>query len=197
MKSFKTVEEYIAGNDQWQDALIKLREIMLSTEMEETVKWGVPVYTVNGKNIVGLAAFKNYAGIWFYQGTFLKDEKKKLINAQEGKTKALRQWRFKSIKEIDVDLIKSYVFEAIENQKLGKEIKPTKNKKVVIPEVLQNALLQIEALHEQFNNLSPACKREYAEYIIDAKKEDTKLRRIEKIIPMIMDNVGLNDKYKK
>ena len=126
MESFKTVDDYIASSGQWQNALIKLREIMLSTALAETVKWGVPVYTFAGKNIVGLAAFKSYVGIWFHQGAFLKDGKKKLINAQEGKTTALRQWRFNSIEEIDVDLIKAYVFEAIENQKLGKEITPAK-----------------------------------------------------------------------
>jgi len=197
MKSFKTVEDYISSSNQWQNALVKLRDILLSTELEETVKWGVPVYTLAGKNIVGLAAFKSYVGIWFYQGTFLKDEKKKLINAQEGKTKALRQWRFNSIEEIDEDLVKAYVFEAIENQKQGKELKPARKKPVVIPPELENALNQNEALKLQFNDLSPSCKREYAEYITEAKREDTKLRRIDKIIPMIMEKAGLNDKYKK
>ena len=197
MKRFKTVDDYIASNTQWQDALEKLREIMLSMEMDETVKWGSPVYTINGKNVVGLAAFKNYVGIWFYQGVFLKDEKKKLINAQEGKTKALRQWRFNTIEEIDEDLIKTYVFEAIENQKQGKEIKPSRGKKLLIPPELKNALTENEALQLQFNELSLSCKREYAEYISEAKREETKIRRLEKIIPMIMEKTGLNDKYKK
>ena len=197
MKRFKTVDDYIANSSNWQNALKKLREILLSTEMEETVKWGVPVYTVNGKNVVGLAAFKNYVGIWFYQGVFLKDTKKKLINAQEGKTKALRQWRFNSATEIDEDLVRVYVFEAIDNQKQGKEIKPAKNKELIIPPELSNVLEQNEALKDHFNQLSLSCKREYAEYVSEAKKEATKLRRIEKITPMIMDKIGLNDKYKK
>jgi uncharacterized protein YdeI (YjbR/CyaY-like superfamily) len=68
--------------------------------MTETVKWGVPVYTIEGKNIVGIAGFKAYVGLWFFQGAMLKDKKKKLINAQDGKTKALRQCRLNSVKEI-------------------------------------------------------------------------------------------------
>jgi uncharacterized protein YdeI (YjbR/CyaY-like superfamily) len=192
----KTVDDYIAGA-QWQDALVKLREILLATELEETVKWGSPVYALNGKNIVGLGSFKAYAGLWFFQGSFLKDEKKKLINAQEGKTKGLRQWRFSSTEEIDADLVKAYIFEAIENQKLGKEIKPTRGKELAIPLELENALNQNEALQMTFNELSLSCKREYAEYIAEAKREDTKIRRLEKIIPMIMEKAGLNDKYKK
>jgi uncharacterized protein YdeI (YjbR/CyaY-like superfamily) len=197
MKSEKSIDDYIAKSTQWQDALTKLREVILSTELEETIKWGVPVYTFNGKNIVGIAAFKSYVGIWFYQGVFLTDKQKVLVNAQEGKTKALRQWRFKTGDEIDSDLVKAYILEAINNQKLGKEIKPAKPKKVTIPPELQNALKQNKALQQHFNELSLSCQREYVEYIVEAKREDTKLRRIEKIIPMILEKAGLNDKYKK
>ncbi len=53
MKRYKTPEEYIANNKDWQQSLILLRDILLSTQMTETVKWGVPVYTFLGKNIVG------------------------------------------------------------------------------------------------------------------------------------------------
>ena len=61
----------------------------METELLETIKWGVPVYTLNDKNVLGMGAFKSYVGIWFFQGAFLDDPQKKLINAQEGKTKAL------------------------------------------------------------------------------------------------------------
>jgi len=85
----------------------------------ETVKWSAPVYTVNGKNVLGLGAFKKHFGIWFFNGVFMKDEHKLLVNAQENKTKALRQMRFETIEEIDKNLVLLYVKEAIENQKLG------------------------------------------------------------------------------
>jgi len=71
--------------------------------MTETIKWSAPVYTFEGKNLVGLGAFKSYVGLWFFQGSLLNDKKKKLINAQEGKIKALRQWRFNSVKEIEAE----------------------------------------------------------------------------------------------
>ncbi len=51
-----------------------------------------------------------------------------LINAQEGKTRAMRQWRFGSVDEIDKKLVLEYVQEAIQNQKDGKQIKPEKTK---------------------------------------------------------------------
>ena len=56
--------------------------------------------------MIGIGACKSYSGIWFFNGVFLKDKQKKLINAQEGVTKALRQWRFSSVDEIEPELIK-------------------------------------------------------------------------------------------
>ena len=173
-----------------------LRDILLETELEETVKWGAPCYTLKGKNVVGLTSFKAYTGLWFHQGVFLKDQQKKLINAQEGTTKALRQWRFTSIEDIDVELVKQYVQEAIQNQREGKEIKPVRAKKIDIPEELKSELSQNNVLNEAFRSLTPGKQREYCEHIGSAKQEKTRLNRLEKAIPMILDGVGLNDKYK-
>ena len=91
MQRHKTVDQYISKKRDHKKELTKLRKIIKTTELVETKKWGAPVYTIDGKNIVGIAAFKSYVGLWFFQGTMLKDKKKKLINAQEGITKALRQ----------------------------------------------------------------------------------------------------------
>ncbi|MEH6705022.1 MAG: DUF1801 domain-containing protein, partial [Galbibacter orientalis] len=76
------VEEYIASNVPWKEELSMLRSVINTTEMEETIKWGVPTYTLSNKNIVGIAAFKSYVGLWFHNGALLKDKAKVLINAQ-------------------------------------------------------------------------------------------------------------------
>jgi uncharacterized protein YdeI (YjbR/CyaY-like superfamily) len=89
MKRSQTVEDCIKNAANWTEELRRLGTILAKTEMKETVKWGAPVYELGKKNIVGLGAFKSYVGIWFFQGVFLKDEHDVLINAQEGKTKAL------------------------------------------------------------------------------------------------------------
>jgi len=197
MKKYTSVEDYIESGSKWTKELDTLRGILLKTEFEETLKWSIPVYTINNKNVVGIAGFKDYFGLWFYNGVFLKDEEQVLINAQEGKTKALRQWRFNSIDAIDEQLILKYVKEAIENQKLGKEIKPQRNKKaVIIPNELQKALQANADLKIQFTSFSPSKQREYCDYISSAKREATKQSRLDKIIPMISEGVGLNDKYK-
>ena len=137
MAKVTSVEEYIEQHSDYAEALGLLRNIINTTELEETIKWSAPVYALNGKNVVGLGAFKHHFGIWFFNGVFLKDEQNLLINAQENKTKALRQMRFKSINEIDKAAVLAYVKEAIDNQKLGKEIKPErKTKAVVVPDEL-------------------------------------------------------------
>ena len=145
---------------------------------------------------MGLGAFKNHFGIWFFNGVFLKDEKKLLVNAQE-KTKALRQMRFESINEINENVVLDYIKEAINNQKLGKELKPEKkDKKLLISKELKEVFKQNSEFNEAFNNLTAYKQKEYVEYIDTAKRDATKQSRLEKIIPMILKGTGLNDKYK-
>ena len=117
MKRFKTADEFYEADPNWKEELGALREILLETDLVETVKWGMPVYTLEGKNVVGTGSFKSYFGIWFYQGVFLSDPDGVLVNAQEGKTKAMRQWRMESSAEIDREKILEYVGEAVRNQK--------------------------------------------------------------------------------
>ncbi|MEQ8424828.1 MAG: DUF1801 domain-containing protein, partial [Cyclobacteriaceae bacterium] len=173
MKSYKSVDDFLAGAKQWRQELIQLREILLSTGLTEEVKWGGPIYIHNGKNIAGIAGFKSYVGLWFHQGALLKDEKKKLINAQEGVTKALRQWRFTSQKEIDAKTIKAYVKESIKNLEAGKEIKPAPKKKLTIPKELRSALKKNPKSENAFKALSNFKQREYAEFIQEAAKLET------------------------
>jgi len=197
MKKASSVEEYIETHENFSDALTLLRDIMLSTELEETLKWSAPVYTINGKNVIGLGAFKSHFGVWFYNGVFLKDEHQLLTNAQEGKTKALRQMKFNAIEDVDKTIVLQYVKEAIANQKAGKEIKPDRSKKeTVVPSELQDELDTDAELKSAFEGLTPYKQREYCEHIASAKREATKQNRLEKIIPMILNGIGLHDKYK-
>jgi uncharacterized protein YdeI (YjbR/CyaY-like superfamily) len=196
MKKVSSVEEYIEENSHFGEALSLLRDLINTTELEETLKWNAPVYTLNGKNVVGLGAFKNHFGIWFFNGVFLKDKNNLLEQAQE-KTKGLRQMRFESIDDIDKHAVLAYVTEAIENQKLGKEIKPEKKgKTIVIPKELQIALETNKNFQAAFKALTPGKQREYCEHIASAKQEKTKMSRLEKIKPMILKGMGLFDKYK-
>ncbi|NNC38764.1 MAG: hypothetical protein EX271_09090 [Acidimicrobiales bacterium] len=196
MQKTKSVDSYVNDHQKWKNELTTLRALLNETELTECIKWGAPCYTFNGENIVGMMGFKNYVGIWFHQGVFLEDKAGVLVNAQEGKTKALRQWRFSSAQDIKADLIRNYIAEAIENAKAGKKVSPAKPKPLSIPPELTQALDQDTVAREKFEALKPGQKKEFAAYIKDAKRMDTKIRRIKKIIPMINSGIGLNDKYK-
>lgn len=184
-------------DNKWKEELALIKSIIQKTSLEETIKWGTEVYTHNGKNILGVVGFKNHFTLWFYNGVFLKDERKVLVNAQDGKTKALRQWRFTSKDEINEKLILKYIHEAISNEEAGKIWKPKKSRSASVSGILQNALDKNEKLRTAFAELPPYKQKEYVEHIDSAKREDTRQSRLKKIKPMILQGVGLHDKYKK
>ncbi|HNQ16033.1 MAG TPA: YdeI/OmpD-associated family protein [Pyrinomonadaceae bacterium] len=195
MTKAKTADDFFVNAVQYGEELGSLREIALSTGLVETVKWGHPVYTFDGKNIVGLGGFKSYFGLWFFQGALLKDPAKRLVNAQEGVTTAQRQMRFSSAGEIDRGLIVSYIEEAVANERAGNKIKP-RSKPLVVPSELQAALDSDSSLASAFDGLGLTKKRDYCEYIEVAKRAETRQQRLEKIIPMIREGRGMNDRYR-
>jgi uncharacterized protein YdeI (YjbR/CyaY-like superfamily) len=187
---------YCNKNHLWETELEVIKDIISKTELVETTKWGGIVYTFNKRNVIGLGGFKDYFTIWFHNGVFLKDELKLLINAQEGVTKSLRQWRFTSKDEINEKLILAYIAEAIENEKQGKISKPQK-KEPIVSSFFENELKLNPDLKSAFEIFKPYKQKEFIEYIETAKQEKTKSSRMEKIKPMIMQNIGLNDSYRK
>lgn len=195
MRNARTADGFFRNATEWKAELKVLREIVLSAGLEETVKWGGPVYTLGGKNVVGIGGFKSYFGLWFFQGALLADKAKKLINAQEGVTVAQRQWRFRSAAEIDRRLILKYLDEAIGNTKAGREIKPSR-KPLVIPPELEAAFEGNGKLRDTFDKFGLSKKREFVEYVESAKRADTRSRRLEKIVPLILRGRGLNDTYR-
>ncbi|MFP5438013.1 MAG: YdeI/OmpD-associated family protein [Bacteroidia bacterium] len=183
-------------SSKWPEELNALKAIIATTPLVETTKWSGPAYTYNGKNVLGVGGFANFFTIWFFKGVFLKDEANVLINANEGTTKGLRQWRFTSIDEIDKKLILKYINEAIAVEQQGLSITPSK-KETIIPELLQQHLDNDSNLKQAFEAFSPYKQREFCEYVTEAKQDKTKQARLDKILPMIQENRGLNDGYRK
>lgn len=183
-------------NDVWENELEILKSIINTTQLVETTKWGGITYTHNNKNIIGIGGFKNYCTIWFFNGVFLKDELKVLVNANEGVTKGLRQWRFASKDEINEKQILMYINEAIANEEKGLSIKP--EKKEILPSEFFTAELKSDTIFaEAFEKFTPFKQKEFIEYVDAAKQEKTKITRMEKIKPMVLDGIGLNDRYRK
>jgi uncharacterized protein YdeI (YjbR/CyaY-like superfamily) len=197
MAKATSVQDYINKHEKWEKSLNHLHDIISVTELNVTIKWGQPIYSLKGKNIVGIGSFKKHFGLWFFNGALLNDPDGHLHNAQEGKTKAMRQLRFSSYKEIDDEMVMNFLQQAIKNQKAGKEVSIDVNQKANIPPLLNEAFTQDNDLKSHFDKLTPGRQREYAEYIAEAKQKATKQRRLDKIIPIIKSGVGLNDKYQK
>ncbi|MGP1346552.1 MAG: YdeI/OmpD-associated family protein [Phycisphaerales bacterium] len=201
-KSINTVDEYIASLNRWQDEIARLREIVGSAGLEETIKWGAPAYTApdpDGKpvNVVGIVAFKAHFALWFHQGALLTDPDRHLTITEGGKAKAMREWRFESPRDIKPRPIKAYVKEAAALAAQGQAIKPERRGELVeVPPELAEALKSRAKTRKAFEALTPGKRREYAAHIAEAKREATKQTRIEKILPMIEAGVGLHDKYK-
>lgn len=191
----KNVEEYISKHPGWEEEIRLLRDLLLSSGMEESIKWGGPVYMVEGKNVASIGAFKNHFALWFFNGALLKENTALLHNAQNDKTNAMRQIRFEKGEEINPGKLEKYIQEAIQNQKEGKTVKPA-SKPLVVPDELKDKLKTDPELNETFQKLTKGKQREYADHISEAKRETTKQARLEKIIPLIKEGKGLYDKYK-
>lgn len=196
MQAHQKVNTYIRGAGPWSPGLEELRAIITSTELEETVKWGVPCYTLAGRNVVAIVSFKDYFGMWFYDAEALTDPDSVLQAAEGGKSKAMRQWRFTTKAEIKRRAIKSYLKRAIDlsrNRVPSKRVDPGPP---TLPPELESALAETKLAQEAFARLTPGRQRDYAAHIVNAKREATKQSRILKILPMILAGKGLSDKYK-
>lgn len=194
----RKIESYINEHKKFETILTELRRIIKAHPFEETLKWGIPTYVYDKKNLVGIGAFKNHVGLWFFQGVLLKDKEQILHNAQEEKTKAMRQIHFKDISEINESVLHSYLKETIDNQKKGLSIAKNKPvKKVVLPDEMVAFFKEIPVTGDAFSKLTIGRQKEYATYISSAKKEQTKKDRLEKIALLINQGKGLHDKYKR
>lgn len=190
------VDAYLDKHPQWREQFLAFREVLLAVGLDEDIKWGIPAYLHDGKNLIGYAGFKQHCAVWFHQGVFLKDAAGKLSNAQEGKTQAMRQWKFAPGETVPRDLLGAYALEAIENHKDGKKVKPVSRELKVSAE-LENAMQEDAVLRKAFDSLTPGKQKEYAEHIGSAKQEKTRLSRLEKARPQILAGIGLHDKYRK
>lgn len=179
---------------KWEEEIILLKNIIENTGLVETTKWGASVYTHKGKNVVSLGTFKHHFALIFFNGVFIEDIYK--VFSVDTVAKAMRQWKFKSGAEIDEGKILHYIYEAIKNSEEGKELKAEKHHPVPPAELLLEAFKTDKKLKEAFEKLTSGKQKEYTLYINEAKQEATKIKRLEKIIPMILQGLGLNDKYK-
>lgn len=179
----------------WVEELELLRQIVLDTGLMEELKWGVPVYTHKGKNVLTVSALKSSANLGFFKGVLLSDKHK--ILEQQGNLQSDRIVKFTHADEVRKlkDVLRTYVLEAIEIEESGKKVEFKKNPEP-IPEELQQKLDDDPVFKTAFEALTPGRQRGYIIHFSQPKRPATRVSRIEKCTPKIMAGEGLYDYMK-
>jgi uncharacterized protein YdeI (YjbR/CyaY-like superfamily) len=188
------VDTFISKAEKWQEEFRILRKIVLDCGLTEELKWGVPCYTFQERNIVLIHGFKEYCAILFIKGALLKDARGILIQQTEN-VQAARQVRFSNVQEI-VELepiLKAYIYEAIEAEKAGLKVQYKKTADYIVPDELIDKLEVVPGLQDAFDELTPGRQRAYIFYFSQPKQSKTCAARIDKYIQQILAGKGLND----
>lgn len=193
MKDYADVDSYLAESEQWPDEIEAIRPILLSCKLDETIKWGKPCYCVDDdENIVLLQEFSDHLALMFFQGVLL-DDPDDVLHAQGPNTHGPKRMKFTSVDDVEslAETIEAYVDEAIHHARAGTELPPRPEEELAAE--LQERLADNDELAEAFNELTPGRQREYNLHISGAKKAETRERRIDKVVPSILDGKGLRD----
>jgi len=186
--------DFYFNKGQWQKELEQLRIIALDCGLTEELKWGTPCYTYQQSNIVLIHTFKEYCAFLFFKGVLLQDINGILIQQTEN-VQAARQVRFTNVVEIIAmaPILKAYIYEAIEVEKAGLKVELKKTKEFEVAEEFESKLAQVPALRTAFEALTPGRQRAYLLYFSTAKQSKTRILRVEKCMPQILNGKGLDD----
>ncbi len=188
------VDFYFHKDGKWQKELLLLRAIALDCGLNEELKWGCPCYTIGKRNIVLIHVFKEYCAYLFFKGALLQDPNNILVQ-QTQNVQSARQVRFTTHREIAKleQILKAYIYEAMEVEKAGLKLPLKKTPESKIPEEFQNVLSKNASLKTAFESLTPGRQRGYLLYFSAPKQSKTRESRIEKYKKHILNGKGLND----
>ncbi|MDR3711222.1 MAG: YdeI family protein [Puia sp.] len=185
---------YFDKAEKWQKEIGKLRTIILDCGLTEELKWGAPCYSFQESNIVLIHTFKEYCALLFFKGALLDDADGILIQ-QTKNVQAGRQIRFTNAREIAKmkNILKSYIYQAIEVEKAGLKVNLKKTAEFIIPQEFKQKLDEIPALKTAFDALTPGRQRAYILHFSAPKQSKTRESRVEKYMSQILNGKGLND----
>ncbi len=188
------VDGYIRKTKQWQEELKALRAIILDTGLTEEVKWRVPCYTFEGKNVVFLGRFKESCVLSFVKGALLKDAKGILIQQTEN-SQSVRVVRFSNAQQIEKlkSTLTSYLQEAVGVERAGLKVNFKTVSDFAVPEELQSKFDEVPALKAAFAALTPGRQRAYLLHFAGAKQSKTRASRVEKCVERILAGKGIDD----
>lgn len=188
------VDAYLDRIDRWRPESAALREILLKSPLTEDLKWGVPCYTLGGKNVVLMHGFKDYCALLFHKGALMKDPECILIQQTEN-VQAARHLRFSGLEDIhrQANILMSYIQEAVEVERAGLKVARKTTSEFPMPDEFKSALGADPAFEQAFRALTPGRQRAYLLYFSSAKQSATRQSRIEKSRAKIMTGKGLDD----
>lgn len=182
---------------RWHPILVAMRELAIECGLTEEVKWSVPCYTLNGKNVLMIHAFIEYCSVMFMKGALLTDPKE-ILHRQTENVTAGRQLRYTSLEGFmqQRDIAKAFILEAIALEKGGTKV-PKRTQEDPVVDELKEAFSQDAAFKKAFYGLTPGRQRAYLLHFAQPKQSETRASRIMKAMPMIMRGEGLHDAYQK
>lgn len=182
----------------WQKEVLELREMVLAMGLKEEMKWGVPCFTVDGKNVLSVAALKDAAVISFFKGALIENDPSKILAKPGESSASFRYVKIRSIEELvsHEDAIEALILQAIQIEKEGRKIESAPREEP-IPEELLLKFEELPAFRQAFYSLTPGRQRAYLIHFNQPKQSATRLSRIEKCMDKIFQGIGLMDHYKK
>lgn len=165
-------------------------------QVEEKMKWSAPHFDYKGSMMCSMAAFKQHCAIGFWKAAVMQD-KYKLFNAEEAMG---HLGRIASLKDLPSDkILLAYIKEAVklndEEVKLPSRSKKPETKPIETPAYFLAALKKNKSAQKNFEAFSPSHKKEYNEWIIEAKTEETRIKRMQQAVEWIAEGKSRHWKY--
>jgi len=187
------IDAYIANAAEFAKPILNhTRKLVHAAcpDVTETMKWGMPFFEHKG-TLCGMAAFKEHAAFMFWRS-------KMIFGKGSTHANAMGQFgRLRSLADLPGDkLLTSYLRKAVELNEAGVKTPRSKSKvKVTVPDYFLAALKKNKKALAAFEKLSPSCKREYVQWVTEAKREETRVKRLTTAITWIAKGKSLNWKY--
>ncbi len=168
-------------------------------EVEESIKWSFPHFNYKGEMMCSMASFKQHCAFGFWKASLMKDNT--LLANAKGETAMGHLGRITSLKDLPSDAVMiRYIKEAMQLNDAGIKVekkKPVSAKEVEIPDYFIKQLKKNKAAQKTFEGFSPSNKKEYVQWITEAKTEATRESRMRTAIEWMAEGKPRNWKYMK
>lgn len=201
-KKEKAIDAYIAKSAGFAKPILKhIRELVHKAcpDVEEKMKWSFPHFTYKGEMMCDMAAFKQHAAFGFWKAALMKDPI--LMQTAKSETAMGHLGKLTSIKDLPSDKkMVAWIKEAMKLNDEGKKVvksKTSEKKELLVPGYFIKALNKNKKAKQVFENFAYSHRKEYLEWITEAKTEETRDRRIATALEWMVDGKGRNWKYER